>query len=75
MGSTRASRTTTSPAPSGISASSAASNTFVARNTVFTSFAAEYNMSAGTKYGPIITADGDLSTITNADHPWANFVY
>ncbi|MCA9281168.1 MAG: right-handed parallel beta-helix repeat-containing protein [Phycisphaeraceae bacterium] len=54
---------------------SAASNTFVARNTVFTSFAAEYNMSAGTKYGPIITADGDLSTITNADHPWANFVY
>lgn len=34
-------------------------------------------LSAGNTYGPIVdvSGGGDLSTITNADHPWANFEY
>lgn len=54
---------------------SAAVNSFVARNTVAPGFTTEYSLGASVKHGPIITADGDLSTIANADHPFANFIY
>lgn len=54
---------------------SASANLFVARNTVYAGFTTEYSLGASVKHGPIITADGDLSTIANADHPMANFVY
>ncbi len=60
---------------SGATGISAGANSFAARNTVASGFTTDYSMNAAAKHGPIITADGDLSTIANADHPMANFVY
>ena len=36
---------------------------------------AEYSIDFGNAYGPIVnvTYAGDISTVTGADHPWANF--
>ena len=36
-----------------------------------------YDMGSGNAYGPIIDVSGagDISTVTGADHPWANFEF
>jgi hypothetical protein len=50
------------------------------RNTVAvegTAVAYDIHASSGASYGPIVdvTGIGDISSVTNAGHPWANFVY
>lgn len=38
---------------------------------------ADFNISSGNGYGPIVDVNGagDISETLNADHPWANFTY
>jgi parallel beta-helix repeat protein len=36
-----------------------------------------YSLASGSAYGPIVNVDGsgDMSSVSNADHPWANFEF
>lgn len=51
-------------------------NNFIARNKCRGN-ATNYAIGAGNSYGPIVNVAGvgDISTVPNANHPWANFSY
>jgi len=67
----------------GITVTETAGNSLLVRNTVSVQgTATSFNMSptalnAGVNYGPLVglTAGSDISTVTNSDHPWANFIF
>ncbi|MBI3852776.1 MAG: right-handed parallel beta-helix repeat-containing protein [Verrucomicrobia bacterium] len=52
-------------------------NNFVIRNSVRGAGANNYLTGTGNSFGPIINVAGtnDISGVTNANHPWANFSY
>jgi hypothetical protein len=55
-------------------------NNILLRNTVkpnATGSAFDLHASAGTAHGPIVSVigEGDISPVTNASHPWANFIF
>lgn len=58
-------------------ANSGVSNNFVIRNCVHGSGASAYLTGSGNSFGPIVNVAGsnDISTVSNASHPWANFSY
>ena len=47
----------------------------ILRNTSTENNGDAYNIGDGNAFGPIVEARGDLSTIEDAGHPWANFEY
>ena len=48
----------------------------IIRNTVRAG-GASYSISPGNSYGPIVNVSGvgDITSVANANHPWANFSY
>lgn len=64
----------------GINVTGTTVKSIIMRNTVSVQGSATgfvLDLSSGVSYGPIVSliAGGDISTVTNANHPWANFVY
>ncbi len=70
----------------GITVTDTAGASFIVRNTVALTRATtmkalgySFFMGIGLKHGPLVglvtETDGDISGVTNANHPWANFVY
>ena len=49
----------------------------IIRNTASDNSVDDYDIVADNCYGPIVdvTEVGDITGTTNADHPWANFIY
>jgi parallel beta-helix repeat protein len=50
---------------------------FIIRNTAATNNSSNYNIDANNAYGPIVDVQGvgDISSTSNANHPWANFEF
>jgi parallel beta-helix repeat protein len=64
----------------GITLDEGAAITIVIRNTVAVqegAIAYDIHANSGASFGPIVdvTGVGDISSITHANHPWANFIY
>ena len=71
----------TRPSGIGIQVEENSGSNIILRNTVVIdgpdAVAYDIHTNSGATYGPIIdvTGIGDISSVTNANHPWANFVY